>query len=67
MKRIISQLNRKLPELLKEKAKPAITLMDYQPQIRQATVSTKRFRRRRRWLCPKKRALETSNNTDERA
>ncbi|MEM3875430.1 MAG: helicase-related protein [Candidatus Bathyarchaeia archaeon] len=40
MKRIISQLNRKLPELLKEKATPTVTLMDYQPQIKQATVST---------------------------
>jgi len=40
MKRIISQLNRKLPELLKEKATPTVTLMDYQPQIEQATVST---------------------------
>ncbi|MEM3753356.1 MAG: helicase-related protein [Candidatus Micrarchaeaceae archaeon] len=40
MKRIISQLNRKLPELLKEKAMPTVTLMDYQPQIKQATVST---------------------------
>jgi len=29
MKRIIGQLNRKLPELLKEKTKPTITLMDY--------------------------------------
>ncbi|MCS7120804.1 MAG: hypothetical protein RMJ07_02430 [Nitrososphaerota archaeon] len=40
MKRIISQLNRKMPELLKEKAKPAITLMDYQPQTKQAPIST---------------------------
>ena len=39
MKRIISQLNRKLPELLKETARPAITLMDYQPQKQQATTS----------------------------
>ncbi len=39
MKRIISQLNRKLPELLKEKATPTITLMDYQPQIRQTAIS----------------------------
>jgi Fanconi anemia group M protein len=30
MKKIISQLNRKLPELLKETVRPAITLMDYQ-------------------------------------
>jgi len=32
MKRIIGQLNRKLPELLKEKTKPTITLMDYRPK-----------------------------------
>jgi Fanconi anemia group M protein len=36
MKRIISQLNRKLPELLKETVRPAITLMDYQQQTQQA-------------------------------
>ncbi|MCX8178024.1 MAG: helicase-related protein, partial [Candidatus Bathyarchaeota archaeon] len=40
MKRIISQLNRKLPELLNEKAKPAITLMDYQLQTQQATTTS---------------------------
>ncbi len=40
MKRIISQLNRKLPELLKEKATQTVTLMDYQPQTKQTTVST---------------------------
>jgi len=39
MKRIISQLNRKLPELLKETVRPAITLMDYQQQTQQATTS----------------------------
>jgi Fanconi anemia group M protein len=39
MKRIISQLNRKLPELLKETVRPAITLMDYQPQTQQATTN----------------------------
>jgi Fanconi anemia group M protein len=36
MKKIISQLNRKLPELLKETVRPAITLMDYQQQTQQA-------------------------------
>jgi Fanconi anemia group M protein len=40
MKRIISQLNRKLPELLKETVRPAITLMDYQPQTQQAMTGT---------------------------
>jgi RNase H-fold protein (predicted Holliday junction resolvase) len=39
MKRIISQLNRKLPELLKETVRPAITLMDYQQKTQQATTS----------------------------
>ena len=38
MKRIISQLNRKLPELLQETVRPATTLMDYQPQKQQATT-----------------------------
>jgi Fanconi anemia group M protein len=40
MKKIISQLNRKLPELLKETARPAITLMDYQQQTQQAITGT---------------------------
>jgi len=39
VRRIISQLNSKLPELLKEKIKPAVTLMDYQPQTQQAPTS----------------------------
>jgi superfamily II DNA/RNA helicase len=39
MKRIISQLNRKLPELLKETIKPAVTLMDYQQQTQQAPTN----------------------------
>ncbi|MBX5320984.1 MAG: helicase-related protein [Candidatus Bathyarchaeota archaeon] len=39
MKRIIGQLNRKLPEMLKETVKPTITLMDYQPQTQQAATS----------------------------
>jgi Fanconi anemia group M protein len=39
MKKIISQLNRKLPELLKETARPAITLMDYQQQTQKAITS----------------------------
>jgi Fanconi anemia group M protein len=40
MKRIISQLNRKLPELLKETVRLAITLMDLQPQTQQAMTGT---------------------------
>jgi Fanconi anemia group M protein len=39
MKRIISQLNRKLPELLKETVRPAVTLMDYQQQTQKATTN----------------------------
>ena len=39
MKKIIGQLNRKLPELLKEKTKPTITLMDYGPKA-EATAPT---------------------------
>jgi Fanconi anemia group M protein len=60
MKKIISQLNRKLPELLKETVRPAITLMDYQQQTQQAYKTFKY-----QPLRPK-RALETTNNTDER-
>jgi Fanconi anemia group M protein len=40
MKKIISQLNRKLPELLKETGRPAVTLMDYQQQTQQAITGT---------------------------
>jgi ERCC4-related helicase len=43
MKRIISQLNRKLPELLKETVRPAITLMDYQQQTQQAPTNIQNF------------------------
>ncbi|MEM3797744.1 MAG: helicase-related protein, partial [Candidatus Bathyarchaeia archaeon] len=54
MKRIISQLNRTLPELLKEKAKPAVTLMDYQPQIRQAPINTQTLQAQAEVAMPKK-------------
>lgn len=40
IKNIISQLNRKLPELLKEKAEPTITLTDYQLRPQQVITST---------------------------
>ncbi|MBS7647463.1 MAG: helicase-related protein [Candidatus Bathyarchaeia archaeon] len=54
MKRIISQLNRKLPELLKEKATPTITLMDYQPQTRQAPINTQTLQAQAEVAMPKK-------------
>ncbi|PUA31601.1 MAG: hypothetical protein B9J98_05930 [Candidatus Terraquivivens tikiterensis] len=40
MRQIISQLDRKLPEMLKSTAKQVVTLMDYQPQTKQAGMST---------------------------
>jgi|GEM_PF-2136484 len=54
MKRIISQLNRKLPELLKEKATPTITLLDYQPQTRQAPINTQTLQAQAEVTMPKK-------------
>ncbi|MEM3551618.1 MAG: hypothetical protein QXV01_11080, partial [Candidatus Bathyarchaeia archaeon] len=54
MKRIISQLNRKLPELLREKATPTITLMDYQPQTKHAAISTQSIQAQAEVAMPKK-------------
>jgi len=38
MKRIISQLNRKLPQLLKEEVKPTTTLLSFQPKLETPTA-----------------------------
>jgi DNA replicative helicase MCM subunit Mcm2 (Cdc46/Mcm family) len=40
MKRIISQLNRKLPQLLKEGAKPTTTLLSFQQKLETPTAFT---------------------------
>jgi DNA replicative helicase MCM subunit Mcm2 (Cdc46/Mcm family) len=40
MKRIIGQLNRKLPQLLKEGEKPTTTLLSFQPKLETQTTFT---------------------------
>ena len=40
MKKIIGQLNRKLPEILREKAKPTVTLTEFQPKQELLRIKT---------------------------